>query len=52
MGTIAQNTLETSNVNVTEEMVNLIITQRAFESNSKGVTTADQLLQISNNLVR
>jgi flagellar basal-body rod protein FlgG len=52
MGTIAQSVLETSNVNVTEEMVNLIITQRAFESNSKGVTTADQLLEISNNLVR
>ncbi|MBI4792963.1 MAG: flagellar basal-body rod protein FlgG [Deltaproteobacteria bacterium] len=52
MGTIAQGVLETSNVNVTEEMVNLIITQRAFESNSKGVTTADQLLEISNNLVR
>ena len=52
MGTIAQYFLETSNVNVTEEMVNLIITQRAFESNSKGVTTADQLLEITNNLVR
>ncbi len=51
-GTIAQYFLETSNVNVTEEMVNLIITQRAFESNSKGITTADQLLEISNNLVR
>ncbi len=51
LGTIAQGTLETSNVNVTEEMVNLIITQRAYESNSKGVTTADQLLEISNNLV-
>lgn len=51
-GTIAQYFLETSNVNVTEEMVNLIITQRAFESNSKGITTADQLLEITNNLVR
>ncbi len=51
-GTIAQRFLETSNVNVTEEMVNLIITQRAFESNSKGITTADQLLEITNNLVR
>ncbi len=52
MGTITQYSLESSNVNVTDEMVNLIITQRAFESNSKGVTTADQLLEISNNLVR
>jgi len=52
IGTIAQNFLETSNVNVTEEMVNLIITQRAFESNSKAVTTADQLLEIANTLKR
>ncbi len=52
LGRIAQFTLESSNVNVTEEIVNLIITQRAFESNSKGITTADQLLEIANNLVR
>lgn len=52
LGTILQYTLESSNVNVTEEIVNLIITQRAFESNSKGITTADQLLEIANNLVR
>jgi len=52
LGTIAQFTLETSNVNVSEELVNLIITQRAFESNSKGISTADQLLEIANNLVR
>lgn len=52
IGTLAQYFLETSNVNVTEEMVNLIITQRAFESNSKAVTTADQLLEIANTLKR
>ncbi|MDD5758345.1 MAG: flagellar basal-body rod protein FlgG [Desulfobulbaceae bacterium] len=52
IGTLTQNFLETSNVNVTEEMVNLIITQRAFESNSKAVTTADQLLEIANTLKR
>lgn len=51
-GTMAQSFLEMSNVSVTEEMVNLIITQRAFEANSKGITTADQLLEITNNLVR
>ncbi len=51
-GTIAQNFLETSNVDVTEEMVNLIVTQRAFEVNSKGITTADKLLEITNSLVR
>ena len=52
VGTLAQNFLETSNVNVTEEMVNLIITQRAYESNSKAITTADQLLEIANSLKR
>ena len=52
MGTIAQRFLETSNVDVAEEMVNLIITQRAFEVNSKAVTTADQLLEIANSLKR
>lgn len=52
IGTLAQNFLETSNVNVTEEMVNLIVTQRAFEVNSKAITTADQLLEIANTLKR
>lgn len=52
VGTIAQNFLETSNVDVTEEMVNLIITQRAYEVNSKAITTADQLLEIANTLKR
>ncbi len=51
-GTIAQRILETSNVDVTEEMVNLIITQRAFEANSKSVQTADRLLEVGNSLVR
>ena len=52
MGTIAQRFLETSNVDITEEMVNMIITQRAFEVNSKAVQTADRLLEIGNTLVR
>ena len=52
MGTIAQNVLETSNVDVTEEMVNLIITQRAYEASSKGIQTADRLLEIGNALIR
>ncbi len=52
VGTIAQRFVETSNVDVTEELINLIITQRAFETNSKAVTTADKLLEISNTLVR
>lgn len=52
LGVIAQHFMEVSNVDVTEEMVSLIITQRAFEVNSKVVTTADQLLEIANTLVR
>jgi flagellar basal-body rod protein FlgG len=51
-GTIAQGYLEMSNVDIVEEMVKMIITQRAYESNSKGVLTADQLLEMANNLKR
>lgn len=51
IGSIEQGALETSNVDVVEEMVNMISTQRAYEMNSKVVTTADQMLQfISQNL--
>jgi len=52
VGTLAQRFLETSNVDVTEEMVNLIITQRAFEMNSKAITTADELMEVANSLKR
>lgn len=52
LGTIAQRYIEASNVDVTEELVNLIITQRAYESNSKAIQTADRLLEIANTLVR
>ncbi len=52
MGSIAQHFLETSNVDVSEEMVDLIITQRAYEVNSKAITTADQLMEIANSLKR
>ncbi len=51
-GTLAQGYLEMSNVSVTEEMVNLIVTQRAFDASSKGISTADQILEVTNNLVR
>jgi flagellar basal-body rod protein FlgG len=44
MGSLQQGALETSNVNVVEEMVNMIETQRAYEMNSKAVQTADQML--------
>ncbi|KAF0863571.1 flagellar basal-body rod protein FlgG [Pseudomonas sp. LD120] len=43
-GTTLQNTLEASNVSTVEEMVNMITTQRAYEMNSKVISTADQML--------
>lgn len=45
LGVLNQNMVETSNVNVVEEMVNMIQTQRAYEINSKAVTVSDQMLQ-------
>lgn len=50
VGTVAQGYLEVSNVNVMEEMVNMIITQRAYELNSKAIQTADQMLERVTNL--
>lgn len=44
-GIMVQNYTETSNVNVVEELVNMIQTQRAYEINSKAITTSDQMLQ-------
>ncbi len=44
-GTLVQGYVETSNVNVVEELVNMIQTQRAYEINSKAITTSDQMLQ-------
>jgi flagellar basal-body rod protein FlgG len=44
-GTINQGFLELSNVNIVEELANLIVAQRAFDMNSKAVTTADEMLQ-------
>jgi flagellar basal-body rod protein FlgG len=44
-GTLNQSYVETSNVNVVEEMVNMIQTQRAYEINSKAITASDQMLQ-------
>ncbi len=52
MGGLAQNYLEMSNVKVVEEMVNMIVAQRAYEVNSKAVQTSDEMLQMSNNLKR
>ncbi|HAN27587.1 MAG TPA: flagellar basal-body rod protein FlgG [Halieaceae bacterium] len=51
LGTVVQGYVESSNVNVVEELVNMIETQRAYEMNSKAISTADQMLQfVSNNL--
>lgn len=44
-GVLNQGYVETSNVNVVEELVNMIQTQRAYEINSKSITTSDQMLQ-------
>jgi flagellar basal-body rod protein FlgG len=44
-GTLSQGALEGSNVNVVEELVNMIQTQRAYEMNSKAINTVDQMLQ-------
>ncbi|MDH3882651.1 MAG: flagellar basal-body rod protein FlgG [Desulfobacterales bacterium] len=51
-GTIAQGFLEMSNVSVVDEMVSMITAQRAYETNSKVVQTADDMLQMANNLKR
>lgn len=51
LGTVRQGFTESSNVNVVEELVNMIETQRAYEMNSRAVSTSDQMLQyVSNNL--
>jgi flagellar basal-body rod protein FlgG len=49
-GTISQYSLENSNVNVIDEMIKMITGQRAYEIDSKAITTADNLLSILNNL--
>ena len=51
LGTLQQGAVESSNVNVVEEMVNMIETQRAYEMNTKAIQTTDQMLQyLSSNL--
>lgn len=47
-----QGYLETSNVQVVDEMINLITAQRAYEVNSKSIQTADRMLEVANNLKR
>jgi flagellar basal-body rod protein FlgG len=51
LGKLAQGSLETSNVNVVEELVSMIETQRAYEMNSRAIETSDQMLQhLTNNV--
>jgi len=49
---VMQGYIETSNVNIVEEMVNLIVAQRAYEVNSKSIQTSDEMLQNINQLKR
>ncbi len=49
LGRLAQGALESSNVNVVSELVNMIETQRAYEMNSKAISTNDQMMQYINN---
>lgn len=51
-GSVLQGALESSNVNIAEEMINMIIAQRAYELNSKAIQTADEMLGIANNIKR
>lgn len=51
-GSLRQAFLESSNVSVVEEIVQLIITQRAFEVNSSVIETSDEMLQTANNMTR
>ncbi len=50
LGQLAQGQLETSNVNIVDEMVNMISAQRSYETNSKAIQASDQMLQTINNL--
>ncbi|MEE8434626.1 MAG: flagellar basal-body rod protein FlgG [bacterium] len=52
MGTLNQSFLEISNVSVVDEMINMIIAQRAYEVNSKAIQTSDDMLQTANNIIR
>lgn len=49
IGKLIQGSIETSNVNIVEELVSMIETQRAYEINSKAISTTDGMLQFANN---
>ena len=52
MGSLSQYFLELSNVSVVDEMINMIVAQRAYEINSKAIQTSDDMLQTANNIIR
>ena len=52
LGMINQGFLEAANVDIVQEMVSLITAQRAYELNSKMLTTSEDMLQIANNVKR
>ena len=52
MGSLNQYFLEISNVSVVDEMINMIIAQRAYEVNSKAIQTSDDMLQTANQIIR
>ncbi|MBN2124025.1 MAG: flagellar basal-body rod protein FlgG [Deltaproteobacteria bacterium] len=52
MGTVAQGFIEMSNVDAVEEMVNMIVSQRAYEIASKSIKASDEMMQMANNLRR
>jgi flagellar basal-body rod protein FlgG len=52
LGSLQQGYVEASNVSVVEEFINLIMSQRAYEANSKVVKAADEMYQQVNNLTR
>ncbi len=51
-GVLTQGTLEMSSVQIVDEMVSMIVAQRAYESNSKAVITSDSMLEVANGLKR
>ena len=52
MGRLMQGALESSNVEIVQEMVDMITSMRAYEVNSKSIQNSEQMLQIANGLVR
>lgn len=52
VGTLRQNFIERSNVQIVNELVNLIVAQRAYEVNSRAIQASDQMLQVATSIIR